>query len=825
VSRARYYVEFARIGEAGRGDGSAPVRWRTLACVHDRRLAEEMSRLLEAAPAEFGLDPATAARAVSCSALRREGGLHRADWQLSFCGCQDTRTKLHRQAEARLRRRPTPVELAAELGISASTLRAWLRHAYPRGEAERRRPWSLSEEQVAAARARWRQGSQPRARLSPLVPSVVRSNAVAGAPGGPLRSCARRRCGRQRRRPARVLLGALLVGLLTTAAAGSSGLFTGLSLVTEFRDSCSLAGLRPATLGESSFVYSGDGSLLGAVPAERHRQPLHRSEISPWLMRATLAIEDRGFFAHRGLDYQAIARAAWIDFREEKLVQGGSTITQQLVRNLYLDGEPTVARKLEEACLALALEDAWPKTRILTTYLNRVYYGNHAYGAEAAAQTYFGKRAGELGPAQAALLAGLPQAPSLYEPFRHSTAALARRNAVLAAMLETDMLRQSRYERLLRRPLNLRPGGLYTRLREVGFFSYVRDELVAHYGVKRVRESGLRIDTTIDRRLQRLAESAITEVLDQPDDPAAAVVAINPRNGAIRAMTAVLPGRRLQFNLAAQTRRQAGSAFKTFVLVEAIRRGINPWTTSYLSAPFSWRNRSEVWRVKTYGERYYGRSTIAEATLRSDNTVYARMTLDLGPRSVASTAQAMGIETKLEPVPSIGLGVNAVSPLEMASAYATLAAGGIQVKPTGIRQVVLPDGTIDETIGLRAFSARRVLTDAVAHEVTRILEQNMMRGTGTRAAIDRPAAGKTGTTDDFTDAWFIGYTPTLAAAVWVGYADAAISMTNVHGIPVAGGTFPAMIWGLFMSRALEPTPAIDWPPPEQQLTWRPFRGR
>ncbi len=833
MSRRTYYVECARIGETGRGGGGA-VRWRALASVGDRRLAEEMSRLIAAAPADFGLDPRASARVVSRSALRREGGLQRASWQLSLGDLRETGTSLRQQAEARLRRRPTVAELAAELGVAPGTLRAWLRRAYPRGKAERRRPWSLTEEQIAAARARWRPQSwiaRPvRSRVPvPLLP--VRSRRQARSRTAwpatprdvhrPWPTGARRRRRRRRLRPARALLSGLVLAVTIAAVAGSGGSFTGLTVVDGFRESCPLAGLRADRLGQTSFVYAADGALLGAVPAEHRRQPLHLSEVSPWLVRATLAAEDRRFFSHAGLDYQAIGRAAWIDFRSEKPLQGGSTITQQLVRNLYLDDEPTVARKLEEACLALAVERAWPKTRILTAYLNRVSYGNRAYGVEAAAQTYFGKRAGALGPAQAALLAGLPQAPSLYDPFRRPEAALERRNAVLAAMVATGALSAERSKKLAQKPLGLRPGGLYSRIRERGFFDFVRQELVGRYGMRRVREGGLRVETTIDRRLQRLAERAIREVLDRPDDPAAAIVAVDPRNGAVRAMSAVVPGRRLQFNLAAQSRRQAGSAFKPFALVEAIRRGLNPWTTTYLSAPLTWRSPSgtEVWRVKTYGEDYYGPSTIAEATLRSDNTVYARLTLDLGPRSVARTAEAMGIVTELDPVPSIGLGVNAVSPLEMASAYATLAAGGVHRAPTGIRRVVLADGTVDEEVGLPASSARRVLSDAVAFEVTRILEQNMLRGTGTRALIGRPAAGKTGTTDDFTDAWFVGYTPTLAAAVWVGYPSAAIPMTSVHGISVAGGTFPATIWGRFMGEALARVPVAEWQPPAQPLAW------
>jgi penicillin-binding protein 1A len=549
--------------------------------------------------------------------------------------------------------------------------------------------------------------------------------------------------------------------------------------------------------------------------------------MSPWLAKATVAIEDRRFYQHDGIDYGAIVRAAFENWRAQDVVQGGSTITQQLVRNLYqpVGTEITLSRKVREACLALKLDAAWSKERILEAYLNQVYYGNRAYGVEAAAQTYFSKSAAELTLPEAALLAGLPQAPSFYDPFTRDQAAGLRRNEVLAAMREAGTITQAQYEWASASPVRLKPGSLYTKIREPYFFSYVRDRLIEEYGANYVQTGGLRIYTTIDPRFQRLATEAIREVLTEPDDPAAAIVAINPSNGAIRAMASVIPGgRRTQFNLAAQGRRQAGSAFKTFVLAEAIRRGANPQTTYYLSAPFYYRadENSEPWMPKTYDGSYYGPSSLVSATLRSDNTVYARLTLDVGPARVAELAREMGVRSPLKPVPSIGLGTNGVSVLDMASAYATLAAGGVYSEPMAIRKVVLPNGEVDETWSKP--ERRRVLPDWVAYEVTKILEENMLDGTGTGAYFGRPAAGKTGTTDDYTDAWFCGYTPTLSAAVWVGYPNSTVPMTSVHGRTVSGGSFPADIWNLFVSRALSPTPVADFPLPRQQPVWRDWEG-
>jgi penicillin-binding protein 1A len=422
----------------------------------------------------------------------------------------------------------------------------------------------------------------------------------------------------------------------------------------------------------------------------------------------------------------------------------------------------------------------------------------------------------------------------VFDPFKRKDEARARRNDVLRAMLVAGYIDEARYRKAVRSGLGLERGSLYTTIREPYFFSYVRDLLVTEYGVKTVRSGGLRVYTTIDRRFQRHAKRAIRQTLPYSSDPASAIVSINPANGAIRAMTAVAPQRRnLQFNLAAQGRRQAGSAFKTFVLTEAIEQGINP-ATSYLSAPLRWKTSEVcdevsdpncVWEVSTYDESYVGSTSIEAATLRSDNTVYARLTLDVGPEDVVDIARRMGIRTKLEPVASIGLGSNSVSVLEMASAYATLAAGGVYSEPKAIRKVVLANGKEDVDAGWGETKRERVFSDGVAYEVTKILERNIQAGTGTGAAIGKPAAGKTGTTDNFADAWFVGYTPRLTTAVWVGYPNAQIEMLSVHGIRVAGGTFPATIWRLFMSPALAKTRPVGWRSPSEPAVWRPFSGK
>ena len=341
---------------------------------------------------------------------------------------------------------------------------------------------------------------------------------------------------RQRRRRAVILAVAAVFGLLF-AVAGAA--VTG---VATFGSSCDLNSLQQVEIGSNTFIYAADNSRLGVIPAERNRQPVPLRRISAWMPKATVAVEDRRFYEHNGVDAEGIARALWKNVSAGQVVEGGSTITQQLVRNLYIGRERTVERKLKEACLAIKLDKAWAKNRILATYMNQVYYGNLAYGIEAAAQTYFSKPASTLNLPEAALLAGLPQAPSDYDPFRQQQIATARRNHVLRALLTAGDIDRAQYDWAIRRGLGLKAGKLYKEIREPDFFGYVRDQLIAEYGAGTVRSGGLKVYTTIDPRFQRAAQTAIRETLYASGDPAAGVISINPKNGAIRAMTAVIPG-------------------------------------------------------------------------------------------------------------------------------------------------------------------------------------------------------------------------------------------------------------------------------------------
>ena len=632
---------------------------------------------------------------------------------------------------------------------------------------------------------------------------------------------------RRRRRGARskVALGLVVLALaLAIAALSVAGYVIAVAATAPNLDE-----LKPNDKGSSSVVYAADGSRLGYVQSDIVRTPVPWTDMTRDMRNATVAIEDERFYEHKGVDYGAIVRAGIKNLESGDTVQGGSTITQQLVRALYIkDPKRTFERKIREAKLASELEDDHSKRWILKSYLNSVPYGTvggrTAIGVEAAAETFFDEHARDLSLAEAALIAGLPQAPSQYNPFRNPTAAVERRNEVLHQMVDNGFVSPARANEASQEPLGLKRGTRYTQRREPYFFDYVQEQLIERYGVGVYRRGGLKVHTTIDPQLQDAARDAIASQLSLPTDPSSAVVSIDPANGYIKAMASSGTYKDRTFNLAAQGHRQPGSAFKTFVLTTAIRKGVDPARTTYVSKPLN-LNVPEYgpWKVKTYGNSYGGSMDLVRATLKSDNTVYAQLILDLGPKAVRETAKLMGITTTLDGLPAEGLGGLrlGVSPLEMANAYATLASGGMRNKPIAIKKVEFPDGKSE---GLGKPKRVRVFPDGVAYEVTKILQQNIRSGTGTRANIGCPAAGKTGTTDNFNDAWFAGYTPKLSSAVWVGYPNALVEMRSVHGVSVAGGTFPAAIWGAYMRTAKGPD-CSTFPQPTERVRFSPFFGK
>lgn len=548
-------------------------------------------------------------------------------------------------------------------------------------------------------------------------------------------------------------------------------------------------------------IYSADGKLLARLYLE-NREVVDISEISTDLVNAIVAVEDERFYHHRGVDPIGLARAVVVNLREGFGQEGASTITQQYVRNtILLDErtEVTLARKVREAYLALELEKRYSKREILEMYLNAIYFGEGAYGAQAAARTYFSKRAKDLTLAEAALLAGLPQQPSRLSPYDNPEGALRRRNEVLTDMYKNGYITREQLEAALAEKIRLKRAkepeeGIYLA---PYFVAHVKKELQARFTPAVVFKGGLEVHTTLDTRMQRAAERAVRDALGT-SGPEAALVAIDPRTGHVKALVGGRDYRKNKFNLATQGHRQAGSAFKTFTLVTAIQEGMPPTFRIDSSSPAVIPTKPKPWIVSNSEGRGRGMITLASATHASVNTVFARLAWELGAAKIAKTARQMGIRSPLSAYPSITLGTAGVTPLEMASAYGTLATGGVHYEPIVITTVIDHRG---KTIYRAKPKGKRVLKPEVASAVTEVLKGVITSGTARRAYIGRPAAGKTGTSQNYRDVWFVGYTPQLVAAVWVGHRTERPIIIN--GARAFGGTVCAPIWADFMRAALE----------------------
>ena len=635
--------------------------------------------------------------------------------------------------------------------------------------------------------------------------------------GAPLTSPRRRAARRSSGGFSRVLLAAGATGTLAVGAAGIGGW---VYVSQYFQD----IGAQVRT-GQNSRIYDRNGKLLAIIPSVENRTVVRLSQIPKALADATVAIEDKRFYKHSGIDYSRLASAAWHDLLTRSASQGGSTITMQVAKNVYFGEKALTQRgfvqKAVEADMAHQLEDKFSKREILALYMNGVSYGANSVGVEAASLTYFDKHVQQLTLPQAALLAGLPQAPSTYNPFRNFRGAQARRNEVLKKMAEQGYITTHQAASAQHAGLQLKRGTAYVSKRQPYFVDYVSRQLKEKLGRIRTQRAGLTVKTTIDPRMQKWALDAMNRNLNQPDDPEAAIVLIDSRTGYIRAMASKKPyGKRSQYNFAADAKRQPGSTFKTFVLTEAIREGINPNTTFYESKRLLFTDpRYGLIDVQTYSEKYDGVKSLFQATLSSDNSVYTQLGLDVTPEKVAELANRMGISEKLKPYPSIALGGQEVTPLDMAVAYAPLSNGGYQVLPTAIRE--LSGKGVSKNPFIRR--PRKILSDGVTYEVTKVLRANVLGGTGTRANIGVPQAGKTGTTDKFTDAWFVGYTPHYVAAVWVGYPNNTGYKRTLSGLRGGGqgGNFPAAIWHDFMQKVVttEKNGQPDFPYPSEPVQW------
>ena len=614
---------------------------------------------------------------------------------------------------------------------------------------------------------------------------------------------------RRRRKPHHSLWHkfAIPIGILTALALIAGGIAAAWAL-NIYNSAPPLSSLKPVKQSRSSAIYAADGSLIGFIRSENVRQPVPAKSLPQVLKDATIAIEDKNFYDHGALDYEGIARAAWKDaLAGGKPVQGASTITQQLVRNLYIQNrEETIKRKLIEAHLSVELEDKHSKEWILKEYLNTAPYGTvegqTAVGAEAAAQTYFSKPAKKLNLTESALLAGLPQAPSEYNPFLDPKAALKRRNEVLTVMHEQGYIDGEEYRDARTRGLGLDPGNKYQVIKDPFLFDLVQNELIERYGINTVRNGGLKAYTTIDPSLQQKAEEAVDGscyVCYPEGGPAAGLASVDPETGAIVALASTEGSAdESQFNYAWQAHRQPGSSFKTFVLTTAIKEGVDPDSTYYNgTSPMTLEiPGGGTWTVNN-AEPGGGTMDLVSATHESVNVIFAQLDLDVGPENVSETAEEMGIESPLQSVPAEAIGGLAigVTPLEMADAYATLANGGIHHDATAVSRVEFPNGKVDD---FEQDSGERVLTPGQAWEVTRILEGVITEGTGAGYTYMgcSSEAGKTGTSEGLSDAWFVGYTPKFSTAVWVGHPTSR-EYTGFGG-PTAGP-----IWQSYMSAAQE----------------------
>lgn len=571
----------------------------------------------------------------------------------------------------------------------------------------------------------------------------------------------------------------------------------------------------------TSTVYAADGTALTDWHAGEDRVLVTYDDLPRHLVDAVVAIEDQRYWVHPGVDVRAVARAVQANLDAGEVVQGGSTITQQYVKNVLLTPEVTLDRKMEEITLALGLEKTLTKQEILERYLNTSYFGNGAYGVGAAARRYFGVTPAALTLDQAALLAGLIRDPNALDPYQYPNAALARRETVLDKMVELGWLAAAEADAAAATPLDLLPTGAADRSLFPYFTDEVRRRLLAEPALGETAEErfallnggGLKIYTTIDPAAQMAAEAAVASVL--PDDgPSAALAAVDPRTGYVIALVGGADyydttDPVAQFNLATLGQRQPGSAFKPFALAAALAADI-PLDTEFTGGrSVTVSTPGGAWRVENFNSLSYPDLTLLEATVFSVNVVYARLMEMVDPQAVADVAAAAGVTTPLEALPSLALGAQEVTVLDMASGYATFAAGGLHIDPIFVTRIEDSDGRV---IFEAVPTVERALDATVAEQVTAALAEVVRRGTGQEAKIGRPVAGKTGTSEGQYDAWFVGYTAELSAAVWVGFPQGDRPLEAPHTpYTITGGTWPAQIWARFATGALSGIPYRDLP--------------
>ena len=623
----------------------------------------------------------------------------------------------------------------------------------------------------------------------------------------------------RRRWPARPWLRRLLIvagilSLLLGAGAAVAALWAFTILPRTLPSVTALETFQPL-LGTK--IYDDNDELITELHVER-RIFVPLAHIPQALRDAVIATEDKRFYYHWGVDPIGIARATVQNYRRGRVVEGGSTITQQLTKVLFLTPDKSLERKLKEAVLALELERRYTKDRILEMYLNQVYFGHGAYGVEAAARTYYGKSVAELNVREAALLAGLPRAPTTYSPFEHSEAAKRRREVVLRRLVEYGALKDADAKRLARADLGLIPP---ERRRTTGqyFLDYVQQTLEAKYGADLVFKGGLNVYTTLSPTMQLAAEQSLRDGLKalegrtgkgKPGEhPEGAIVTVEPHTGYVRAMVGGYDFFRSEFNRAVQARRQPGSVFKPFIYIAALEAGLTP-ATRVEDAPVSYAvgANGQVWKPENYDRKFRGSTTLQQALEESVNVVTVKVQERVGLNRTIQVARRFGISSPLDVNLSLALGTSDMTLIELTSAYGALANQGQWLPPTTIRYVTDPKGKLLEE---NLPEPREAVSPETAFVITHMLRGVVERGTGQAAKVlGRPIAAKTGTTNDYSNAWFIGYTPRLATGVWVGY-DRPRSL----GKDETGSRVAVPIWTGFMTKVLGDSPKEDFSMPDR----------
>ncbi|WP_196594340.1 transglycosylase domain-containing protein [Pectinatus sottacetonis] len=555
------------------------------------------------------------------------------------------------------------------------------------------------------------------------------------------------------------------------------------------------------TPSASSQIYDVHGTLITNIHAVENRVPVPLAKIPLNLQNAFIANEDARFYEHFGIDPRGILRALWANITNHEIAEGGSTITQQLAKNAYLTQDRTIKRKIQEVFLALQLEHKYTKQEILEKYLNQIYFGQGAYGVQAAAQTYFGKDVSKLDLSECAMLAGIPRSPNYYSPLDNPKAAKQRKTVVLEEMLKHNYITNSQFQQANNEALKLHPKKSTANFKIASYFvDYVTQKLIDKYGADKVYKEGLKIYTTLDLNMQRDAEAAMKKLPNSRKDkngleqPQGALIAIDPHTGYIKAMVG---GRGTdKFNRATMAVRQPGSAFKPFVFATAFENNMSP-NTLVDDAPI----KIGSWQPQNDEHTFSGLVNIRQIATHSINIPTIKLAYSLGIDRVLDTAQKLGISTLVldgasndrNLAAALGGLTKGVTPFDMAAAYSAFDNDGVYIKPTPIIKIVDRNGKVIEQ---NQPEKHQAITQRSAHLVTSILQDVITHGTGRGANINRPAAGKTGTTDDYKNAWFVGYTPELVTAVWVGCDD----NTKMPGM--YGGTVPATIWKTFMTSAL-----------------------